>query len=77
MAAKYQGRRQTQSADGGYLVGWVRVTYQTDAAIQVDLGDGDRLWVPKSAIHLMSEVLKPYDEGDLWVESWFARRIGL
>jgi len=59
----------------GERVGQAKCIRQTDKAILVVL-DGGEHWIPQSVIDDDSEVWKKYDEGELVVAEWFARKQG-
>lgn len=59
-----------------------KVTQEREKAIEVVLSDtGDLKWIPKSVIHMDSEVFEKPDDGDgggkLVVHRWFAEQEGL
>lgn len=74
--SKYAGYTRTEYSDG-VLVGQGTIVFETEAAVKVDLGGDKPLWVPKSALHVNSEIWETRDEGLLWVTEWFAKKEGL
>lgn len=50
--------------------------HETDKALLVILSDQKKIWVPKSVVHIDSEVQAKGDEGTLTVQKWFAEKEG-
>jgi len=55
----------------------VSVVIETDQALLVRFEDSTEKWIPKSVIHVDSDVFEADSEGTLIVKRWFAEREGL
>ena len=55
----------------------VSVVTETDKALLVRFKDSTEKWIPKSVIHVDSDVFEADSEGTLIVKRWFAEREGL
>jgi len=55
----------------------VSVVIETDEALLVRFEDSTEKWIPKSVIHVDSDVFEADSEGTLIVKRWFAEREGL
>ena len=62
--------------DGGYADVDVLFCGETDAAILVEIEDGERVWIPKSQAE-GHEDMDVGDEGTIEVALWFAEKEGL
>ena len=65
----------------GVCIGKGKCTYETQAAIKVQLDDEtEERWIPKSQVHEDSEVYSSEEgehEGSVVVTKWFAEKEGL
>ena len=55
----------------------VSCIHETLAALLIDTGGMEKVWVPKSVIAEHSEVSEPGQSGTLTVKTWFAEKEGL
>lgn len=81
---RWSGRNRAD--DNGFPLGRVRVLHITSAALKLELldhpewqGDADGVWMPKSQIHLSSEIDNTAlidEEGQMIVTTWIAGQKG-
>lgn len=68
-------RRHSDSDDKGVRLGAATCVRETDKAILVEVDDFEhQAWIPKSCIHDDSEVFEAGGEGELIVQTWFAKK---